>query len=179
MQPRFVANLLSFVRIPLAVILIMCFQADLLLLSIALLALILAYLSDLADGYVARKFSVASTEGQLWDSLADKAIYIGAIVAMNNKGILDAVIAWAIILRDVGMYVSRIVYVHRLDRLAELKIYSYAHCFLIYTTILLGFAEMYELTMYGAFGNLLFVNVAATVTFIVGAYGSLKFVVMK
>lgn len=179
MRPKYIANSISFFRVPLALTLIICFQPDIILLRIAFLALIASYVSDLVDGYVARRLSVASKEGQLWDSLADKAVYIGAVVAMNNQGILHPIIAWALILRDVGMYVSRIVYIEKLDRLRDLKAYSYAHCALIYSTITLGFLEMYELVRRGTFGSLLLVNIAAALTFIVGSVGSLRFVLMK
>lgn len=179
MRPKVIANSISFIRVPLALVLIVCFQPDIVFLRVAFLALVASYISDLGDGYIARKLSVASTEGQLWDSLADKAVYIGAVVAMNNSGILHPVIVWSLILRDVGMYVSRIVYVDRLDQLRDLKAYSYAHCALIYSTIILGFNEMQEMIENGTFGSLLLVNIAAVATFTVGAIGSAKFIFMK
>lgn len=179
MQPQLVANSITFIRIPLALLLVLCFQPRPILLGIAFVALLAAYVSDLADGFVARKLSTESLDGQLWDSLADKAIYIGAVVAMNYNGILHPVIAWLLILRDVGMYVTRIVYVNRLHQLGDLKHYSYGHCLLIYLTILAGFLEMWRLIVTGSFGSLLVVNALALSTFAVGATGSIKFILRK
>ena len=75
------ANLFSIVRVVLVPFLLYSLKQDGAAVSAATLALILlAAFTDLADGYVARRFNQVSQLGRILDPLADK-IFLGALGA--------------------------------------------------------------------------------------------------
>lgn len=54
----------------------------------ALLVFVIAALTDLADGYIARKYSLVTTFGQIMDPLADKALILTAFFIFACEGIV-------------------------------------------------------------------------------------------
>lgn len=59
---------------------------------------ILASITDVLDGYIARKYNMTTKWGQLMDPLADKLMQIAAIVSMVISGILPL---WFIIVAAI------------------------------------------------------------------------------
>lgn len=64
---------------------------------------VLAILTDLADGYIARKYSLVTDFGKLWDPVADKALTGAAFIALGILGELHWVIIVLILLREWGI----------------------------------------------------------------------------
>ena len=62
---------------------------------------ILAALTDLADGYIARRYGIVTKMGKLLDPVADKIIVNTAMVLMIPIGHIPAWIVALIILRDI------------------------------------------------------------------------------
>jgi cardiolipin synthase len=76
--------------------------------EIAFAIFIVAGVSDAVDGFLAKRFNMASELGALLDPLADKALLVSIYVAL---GIWDAVPRWLVILvvsRDI-MIVSAVI----------------------------------------------------------------------
>jgi len=70
---------------------------------------IIGYLSDIADGYLARKMNLISEMGKLIDPLADK-ICIGAIIIglyLNNE--INSFYFIIVILRDILIFIGGII----------------------------------------------------------------------
>ncbi|MCB1118372.1 MAG: CDP-alcohol phosphatidyltransferase family protein [Chlamydiia bacterium] len=92
-----IPNLLSLSRIPLAF----------LLLSentfVRLFALITATLSDLADGYIARRFKQRTRLGTLLDPLTDKFFVLFALTVFLHENRLSLTEAWLMLCRDVAV----------------------------------------------------------------------------
>ncbi|HPD57381.1 MAG TPA: CDP-diacylglycerol--glycerol-3-phosphate 3-phosphatidyltransferase [Smithellaceae bacterium] len=61
---------------------------------------VLASLTDLIDGYIARKYSLVTTLGKFLDPMADKLIVNSAMILMIPIGRIDAWIVAIIIIRD-------------------------------------------------------------------------------
>ncbi|MFT3939185.1 CDP-alcohol phosphatidyltransferase family protein [Rhodopseudomonas sp.] len=179
MESKTLVQIVTFSRILLAIVMIACFQPHPTILIISFAAMVLAYISDLADGFLARKLSVASLDGQLWDSVADKALYIAGAIAMGNQGILHPLLVWAMVFRDVFTFATRVIFYEKIELIVDLKRLSYLHCALIYITMTAGFFEMYTLIKEGDFTNLWLVNGVALLTFVSGAYPSVKFLIIK
>ena len=75
--------------------------------GIALLVFLVAALSDFADGYVARRFKLASTLGATLDPIADKLNMLVATVLLTLQGLLPLWLASAIVARDAVIVLGR------------------------------------------------------------------------
>jgi CDP-diacylglycerol--glycerol-3-phosphate 3-phosphatidyltransferase len=84
-----VPNLLSFARIPLAVVLFVCIVHELWL--VGLVVFLVATLTDWLDGWWARKYGPLTLVGRNLDPLADKVLVCGAfiyLIPVEKAGIL-------------------------------------------------------------------------------------------
>lgn len=61
---------------------------------------ILSSLTDLLDGYIARKFDQVSAVGRLLDPLADKLTFITVFVALAIEGFIPIIIITIILVRE-------------------------------------------------------------------------------
>ena len=72
----------------------------------------LTYLTDIGDGYLARKYNEVTEMGKIIDPLADKVVVAVIIIKLYMEGMIPDVYFFIIILRDLiiflgGIYVSR------------------------------------------------------------------------
>ena len=87
---------------------------------IAFILFLVAGLSDLIDGYLAKRFGMATELGAYLDPLADKAMIVSIYVAL---GIVEAMPRWLVILvvsRDI-MIVSAVILSWLVDKPVKLK----------------------------------------------------------
>ena len=64
---------------------------------------VVAILTDLADGHIARKYNLVTDFGKLWDPVADKALTGAAFIALGILGELSWIIIVLILLREWGI----------------------------------------------------------------------------
>jgi phosphatidylglycerophosphate synthase len=142
-RPRSIVNSLSLSRIGLALLFVVCFQrkAGLLYVSAALWAFALT--TDLLDGYLARRWKVASPYGRFWDSMGDKSFYAAVIIAFNAQGFLSPLISWALITREVTLYVTRIIFSEKLPNIEQIRPWTNWHGYFMHLTLILGLLRMY------------------------------------
>jgi cardiolipin synthase len=87
---------------------------------VAFILFLVAGLSDLIDGFLAKRFGMATELGAYLDPLADKAMIVSIYVAL---GIVEAIPRWLVILvvsRDI-MIVSAVILSWLIDRPVKLK----------------------------------------------------------
>jgi cardiolipin synthase (CMP-forming) len=87
---------------------------------IAFILFLVAGLSDLVDGYLAKRFGMATELGAYLDPLADKAMIVAIYVAL---GIVEAIPRWLVILvvsRDI-MIVGAVILSWLVDKPVKLK----------------------------------------------------------
>ena len=73
----------------------------------------LAAITDLVDGYVARRYGMVSPLGALLDQVADKTLVAAALVLLANAGTLPAFIAAWLICRDIAVNGIRLMALER------------------------------------------------------------------
>jgi len=143
MAPRAIVNSLSLSRIGLALLFVVCFQRRLVLLYICAGLWAIDIITDLLDGYLARRWQVASPDGRFWDSLGDKSFYAAVIIAFNAQGLLSSFISWALIVREVALYVTRILFSEKLPHIEEIRPWTNSHGYIMHVTLGLGLLQMY------------------------------------
>jgi len=143
LSPRELANFFSLSRIALGLLFILCFQRNRSLLWASAALCVVALTTDLLDGYFARRSGVASIHGRLWDSLGDKAFYIAAIIAFNSHAFMGPLITWGLILREVALYITRILYIDSLPVIERTRLFTDLHGKAMCLTIALGLLRMY------------------------------------
>ena len=74
---------------------------------IADVVFILAILTDMADGKIARKYNLITDFGKLWDPIADKALTGMGFIALSILGELPWWITAIILLREWGITILR------------------------------------------------------------------------
>jgi len=86
---------------------------------------IVALLTDLADGKIARKYNLITNFGKLWDPIADKAITGMAMIGLSILGELWWWVTIIILIREWGITVMRFVTVkygvQAADKLGKMK----------------------------------------------------------
>jgi phosphatidylglycerophosphate synthase len=140
---RGVPNSLSISRIGMALLFVFCFQRKAGLLYVSVAACAVALATDVLDGYFARRLQVASIRGRLWDSLGDKAFYAAIIIAFNGHGFLGPLVSWALIVREVALYITRILFIEKLSKIEQIRSWTNWHGYFMYLTIVLGLSRMY------------------------------------
>lgn len=68
--------------------------------QLSLVVFIIAALTDWYDGWTARKFGYISRWGKFLDPLADKILTSAAFLVFVSLGLIDAWMAWIVIMRD-------------------------------------------------------------------------------
>ena len=79
----------------------------------ALVLLVLAASTDGIDGAIARKRNLVTNLGKLLDPIADKALLSGSLIALSIVGQVQWWITIAILLRELGITVYRLVIAKR------------------------------------------------------------------
>lgn len=62
---------------------------------------IVAALTDIADGTIARRWNLITNFGKIFDPIADKALIGVALIGLSNMGLLDWWITWVILAREI------------------------------------------------------------------------------
>ena len=123
-----IPNFLSLSRVPLGALLVVVYSDTRLGLFLAGLGLILlALLTDVLDGQLARRLHVESKDGYLLDGLGDRSIYIALILVFHSTHEIFGIVAWLLILREVGIYAIRVIEVEWSLRLKGTRTLSLAH----------------------------------------------------
>jgi phosphatidylglycerophosphate synthase len=137
----------SLARILLALLFVVLFRARpgaLLAASIAIA--LLAQLSDQLDGYLARRQGAPSVTGWLFDSVADRAFYVSALLAFDREYDLGTVLVWLFVLREICLYAFRVAVGDFDERLPGFRKLALFHAGLTRLAIALGCALPYLLS---------------------------------
>ena len=70
---------------------------------VATIVFVVAALTDFADGYLARRWQLTSTLGAFLDTVADKILVAGALIALVEAGTVSTWVAFIIIAREIAI----------------------------------------------------------------------------
>jgi CDP-diacylglycerol---glycerol-3-phosphate 3-phosphatidyltransferase len=101
-----IPNLLAIARLiltPVAMALILAGPDDQGVRVVATIVFAIAALTDFADGYLARRWQLTSTLGAFLDTVADKILVTGALVALVEVGTVSSWVAFIIIGREIAI----------------------------------------------------------------------------
>jgi phosphatidylglycerophosphate synthase len=143
LSPRRIVNVLSLSRIGFGLFFVLLFQRSAGLLYVSVGLCLVALLTDLLDGYLARRLQVDSIHGRLWDSLGDKSFYAGIIIAFQTQGFLGPLVCWCLIVREIALYITRVLFIEKLPKIEEIRPSTNWHGYFMYITIVLGLSRMY------------------------------------
>ena len=112
-----IPNILSIIRILLipVIVYVYCFKHD----SIgALIWVIISTLTDVADGYIARKFNMITDFGKFIDPVADKATQLAIFACLVTKFPLMLIPFIVLLVKEVGSLLLR-VYLYKKTEIVE------------------------------------------------------------
>jgi phosphatidylglycerophosphate synthase len=176
LTPRRFVNVFSLSRIVLAFLFVTCFQKSASLLYVSIAICVVALVTDLLDGFFARRLKVDSVHGRLWDSLGDKSFYCAVIISFNAQGFLGPTITWALIVREVALYITRILYIQNLPQVERIRPSTNWHGYFMYATIVLGMAQMYAEIHHLSFALTQFVQWSAFAALLFGLFSIFHFI---
>ncbi|HLQ89660.1 MAG TPA: CDP-alcohol phosphatidyltransferase family protein [Xanthobacteraceae bacterium] len=113
-----IPNLITLARILMVPVIVWAIASN--QMQIAFSLFLIAGLSDLVDGFLAKRFGMATELGAYLDPLADKAMIVSIYVAL---GIVDVIPRWLVILvvsRDI-MIVAAVILSWLVDKPLKLK----------------------------------------------------------
>ena len=99
-----IPNLLAVLRLvltPVAMALILDSEPASTRAVVAAFVFVIAALTDLLDGYLARRWRITTTVGAFLDTVADKVLVAGALLALVEVGATSAWVAFIIIGREI------------------------------------------------------------------------------
>ena len=103
-------NILTSARILLVPVFILLFYLNIPHATVyALIVFIIASLTDLVDGMVARKYNLVTDFGKFMDPIADKLLVLAGIIMLMSVDKVHAVIAFVLIAREMIMSGFRLV----------------------------------------------------------------------
>ena len=101
-----IPNLLAISRLILTVVVMVMILAspDNRAMAIAAgIVFVIAALTDFADGYLARRWRITTTLGAFLDTVADKILVAGALIALVEIGTISSWVAFIIICREIAI----------------------------------------------------------------------------
>lgn len=102
----------------------------------AFLIMLLAGLTDVLDGYIARKRNQVTELGSMLDPLADKLMLLAVIFSFLAAGWLPLVAVIAFVFRDAGMIVGSVLFRVRGKKTVPANVMGKLTTVLFYTAIL-------------------------------------------
>lgn len=135
MKAKYIPNILSVLRLLMA----LAFAAVFILLPdklyIAVIIFVVAGVTDVVDGMLARRFNWITTAGKILDPLADKLMQVVALVCTVVGGLVPWWLLLPIVLKELTMAVGSVIYYRMFKTVGVSKNYGKSYTVLFYVVI--------------------------------------------
>ena len=168
---KHIPNILSIIRILLVGVFICLFFLDYPRnLPYALLVFILAGVTEVVDGFLARKFNWISNLGKVLDPLADKLMQCTVLICMLIKSLIPAWLVIPFILKEVLMLLGGLFIFRKRSVLVVSNVYGKATVVVFYIAIIFcilkrDFLAETPMVLYAICGAVLVLAVSALVNY--------------
>ena len=138
-----------------------------------------AGLTDVVDGFLARKFNWITDIGKILDPLADKLMQCTVLVCMLIKGIIPAWLVIPFVLKELLILSGGLFMIKRRDVVAVSNIYGKATVVFFYAAVVFcmcarTFLEANPAVLYVVCALVLIVAMSALVNYILAYFKTLK-----
>ena len=127
-----IPNVMSFIRIILIPFIIITFRDGKIILSSILI--LISGLTDIVDGYIARRFNMITPLGKALDPIADK-LTIGSILLMLSYNKLVLGLLFVFIIKETFMAIEGLIVISQTGTTYSSKWYGKLSTFLLYFTL--------------------------------------------
>ena len=124
MKLMYIPNVLSAARICMAPVFIYLFFGFYERIYLSLLVFLLAGLTDITDGYLARRNNWITDSGKLLDPFADKLMECTVVVCFAVKGIIPWQLAYIFMLKDLFMVCGAVIVLKKIKVTVKSKWYG-------------------------------------------------------
>jgi len=115
-----IPNFLSLSRVFLASLLVVLFSSkNFTMFCVSMAIVAVAVLTDILDGYLARRWDLESELGYYLDGLGNKSFTVAICLIMTNFYPVFTLLIWALICREIFLYAYAYLTNHSLMELAE------------------------------------------------------------
>lgn len=127
--------------------------------KVALLIFLLGGLTDVLDGYIARKFDMVTPWGKLADPTADKLMQFTALILLTYHGKIPMVIVIIVAVKEVLMAVGSVLLYKKKQYVVSANWYGKLSTVIFYFAVVM--IIMFDM---GEFYNSLFISIAVLST---------------
>ncbi len=125
---KYIPNALSLSRVAMSLLILLA-AANLNRTMFIVLAnlVILAMITDFADGKLARRWDVCTDTGYVLDAMGDRAIHLSLTLVVLVRYDVSPIFVWLLIFRDIAIYAVRVLTPDWLARSREIQWISRFH----------------------------------------------------
>lgn len=123
-----IPNLLSLSRVVVAIA-VLFLSADVTptTYSVTIALVAFAMLTDILDGYLARRWNVASDIGYVLDTLGDRAMHLSLTLVVLVRFQVSPILVWLLVFRDIGIYAVRVLSANWVEKSKKARWMSLVH----------------------------------------------------
>lgn len=136
-----------------------------------LLFMLLGYITDILDGFFARKFNQVTEWGKIIDPFADKLAIILVVIKLYDAGYINDFYFWLVVLRDTIIFIGGIIVSNIIGKVlpsnllgkatvltiglyligivSNVESIPWLHDFLYYTSVIFSFGSIIGYTIRG------------------------------
>ena len=79
----------------------------------AIIIFLLAEITDVLDGFIARRFNLITKFGKIADPLADKMMQLAALFMFSIRDMIPRIIPWLVLFKELFMLISGIYLIRK------------------------------------------------------------------